>query len=151
MKTLSEPFSQIRDHCLCPGDQGLLGLDGFVSHSRAPVYVTAQMETYPAVGKQGIPQSHITQQTLQRRGENPKKVAASAQMRSSRELNLRQGLYSFPSGRAELSKVELCKVGVGGVSSPELEVNSGIGEIRSPKPGLFNPARQLECSMSETW
>lgn len=152
MKTLLVPFSQIRDHCLCPGDQGLLGLDAFYIVIVGPLDVLQ-------LGWKGILQwgnkdyHRVTPHSKPYTGEgkNPKKVAASAQMRSSRKLRSRRDLYSFPSGRAELSKMELCRVGVGGISSPELEVNSGIGEILSPKFGLFNSARQLECSLRETW
>lgn len=77
-------------------------------------------------------------------------MAASAQVRSSRELRPRQDLCSFSWG-TELSGAELSKVGIGRIASPELEVNSGIGEISSPEFGLFNSVGKLECSVSETW
>jgi hypothetical protein len=71
-----------------------------------------------AFGSQGIPRSHIAQQTAHKRHierKNPKKVAASAPVRNSSELGSRQGLYKD----AELFREEISRVRIGGMLSPE--------------------------------
>lgn len=52
-------------------------------------------------------------------GGKPRRLTASAQVKSSGDLSRRQGLYGI-SKRGECSLIEISCVGIGGMSSPEL-------------------------------
>ena len=81
------------------------------------------------------------------RGENPRRVAASAWVRSSRDLGRRQDLGAGGGGfRGGISRGKIGGIsspelgprpGIGGISSPELGPRPGIGGISSPELCLF--------------
>jgi hypothetical protein len=90
-----------------------------------------------AVRSQGLPQSHTTQQTSHKRltgRGKPRRAAASVLVRSSRELSKEKGLCEISWGWGWEWGVELSRVRIGGISSPELGelrisrvLSSGIG------------------------
>lgn len=60
---------------------------------------------------------HITNHTQEIYRERYKRVAASAVVKSNRELNGRQAYEGFLE--AEFSRVDIFRVGIGRISSPE--------------------------------
>lgn len=95
----------------------------YPSHGTKCKHCSLDGKNILAAGSQGIPQSHSAQQTSQDRivgREKTRRVAASAGMRNSRELNGYRDYIEFLENRVELCKVELSRVKIGGILCPEI-------------------------------